>query len=105
MASALRRLISRKSPKDVALFGHTDIVKAGHPALRQKALKIQTKDIEHPKNLETVDRLVALLEETDGYGMSAPQLGISQQIAVFQITPNDIEKAGYCVNNVLGFIY
>ena len=58
------------------------IVRYGHPALRQKARKVErvTADVK-----DLVRRMVELMRASHGVGLAANQVGIPQRIAVVEI--------------------
>lgn len=65
-----------------------DIAYYGHPALRKKALEISEINDEVK---ELVQDLIDTLNEHPGWGLAAPQIGVSSRVFVTNI-PDDVES-------------
>jgi peptide deformylase len=67
-----------------------EIRKIGDPVLRKKAKKVEkiTKDTQ-----KLLDDMVATMRKANGAGLAAPQVGISQRIAVVEVPKEASEKA------------
>lgn len=63
-----------------------EIRKIGDPVLRKKAKKIDkiTKD-----TLRLLDDMLETMHKANGQGLAAPQIGVSQRIAVVEVPKND----------------
>jgi peptide deformylase len=62
--------------------GHLEIVRYGHPALRQRAARVGriTADVK-----ALVQQMVEVMHQARGLGLAANQLGIARQVAVVEI--------------------
>lgn len=72
------------------------IVRLGHPALRTPARAVSKQDIGSPQLERLVDDLVETMRAAGSVGLSAPQIGIGQQIFVYEI-PDHPEVPGDAV--------
>jgi peptide deformylase len=63
-----------------------EIKKIGDPVLRRKAKKVEkvTKDVQ-----KLIDDMLETMRAANGAGLAAPQVGISQRIAVVEIEKKD----------------
>ncbi len=59
-----------------------EIVKYGHPALRQKGAKI---DAVTPEIKKLIAAMFATMEENHGVGLAAQQVGVARQLAVIDV--------------------
>ena len=59
-----------------------DIVKYGHPALRQKGAKIESIT---PEIKKLIADMFATMEENHGVGLAAQQVGVAKQLAVIDV--------------------
>ena len=67
-----------------------DIVKIGHPVLRQRARKVNR----FGSALKTlVEDMVETMRDAPGIGLAAPQVGVSERVIVVEV-PEDEEIAG-----------
>jgi peptide deformylase len=57
-----------------------EIVKLGHPALRQCARPVARIDAQTPSLIE---RMIRIMREAHGLGLAAPQVGVSLRILVY----------------------
>ncbi len=64
----------------------TDIIRLGHPTLRQTAAPVTT--IESPEIQTLIDRLLDTVKSANGVGIAAPQVNVSLQIMVIASRPN-----------------
>lgn len=62
-----------------------DIIRMGHPTLRQIAQPYPIDDIGSPAFLELIDNLRDTLRASGGIGLAAPQVNIPLQLAVIEI--------------------
>ena len=72
------------------------IVRLGHPALRTPAQAVAKQDIASPQLERLIDDLVETMRAAGSVGLSAPQVGIGQQVFVYEI-PDDPEVPGDAV--------
>ncbi|HUO85937.1 MAG TPA: peptide deformylase [Thermoanaerobaculia bacterium] len=66
------------------------IVRLGHPALRTPAQGVPKQELGTPQLDRLVDDLVESMRAAGSVGLSAPQVGIGQQVFVYEI-PDDPE--------------
>ena len=62
-----------------------DILKMGHPALREIAQSVQPKNIQSKAIQDIIIDMIDTLEETGGIGLAAPQIGESLRIVIIKI--------------------
>ena len=62
---------------------HRDIVKLGHPILRQVARPVTR--ILAPETQRLIERMKTVMREANGLGLAAPQVGVSQRIVVYDV--------------------
>jgi len=62
------------------------IRKIGDPVLRKKAVKVEKITHETQK---LIDDMVDTMHKANGLGLAAPQIGVSQRVAVVEITDTD----------------
>jgi peptide deformylase len=72
------------------------IVRLGHPSLRTPAQAVSKQDIGTPQLERLIDDLVETMRGAGSVGLSAPQIGIGQQIFVYEI-PDHPEVPGDAV--------
>ena len=66
-----------------------EILKMGHPLLRQHAVEIYLEglDVEERNNLTIlVDQMVETMKAASGTGLAAPQVGFMDQVVVYFLT-------------------
>ena len=73
-----------------------EIVKYGHPVLRQKGAKIESLT---PEIKKLVASLLATMEKNHGVGLAAQQVGVAKQVAVIDVRavtdrPSTLERDG-----------
>lgn len=69
------------------------IVRLGHPALRTPAQAVSKQDLGSPQLERLIDDLVETMRAAGSVGLSAPQVGIGQQVFVYEI-PDHPEVPG-----------
>lgn len=69
-----------------------DILKMGHPLLRQKAKEIH--DIKAQKTQEIIHRMTEKVDALSAAGLAAPQIGESVRIIIFQVHPFTAKHKG-----------
>lgn len=63
-----------------------EILRMGHPLLRQPALEITTLERNDPDLRTLVSDMIETLEATGGgIGLAAPQIGVSMRLAIIQV--------------------
>ena len=62
-----------------------DILKMGHPALREIAQSVPPKNIQSKAIQDIIIDMIDTLEETGGIGLAAPQIGESLRIVIIKI--------------------
>jgi len=61
-----------------------DIVQAGNPILRQRALPLTVEQIRSREIQKLIDTMRTCMHEAPGVGLAAPQVGLSLQLAVIE---------------------
>jgi peptide deformylase len=66
-----------------------EIRKIGDPVLRKKAKKVEkiSKDTQ-----KLLDDMIETMHKANGMGLAAPQVGISQRIAIVEVPRDEIDK-------------
>ena len=62
---------------------HPDIVKLGHPVLRQVAKPVTR--ILAPETQRIIEKMKVTMREANGLGLAAPQIAVSQRILVYDV--------------------
>src|SRR6266478_3536104 len=62
------------------------VTRLGHPVLRQVAEIVAPEMIVRPEFQQFVDDMIETMHEYDGVGLAAPQVHVSQQVAVLEVT-------------------
>ena len=62
---------------------HKDIVKLGHPILRQVAKPVTR--ILTPETQKLIERMKVIMKEANGLGLAAPQVGASVRILIYDV--------------------
>ncbi len=65
-----------------------EVLKMGHPTLRVKAELISQEELQSPDFKQLIQDMFETMEEEQGIGIAAPQVGISKQVAIVGI-PNE----------------
>src|SRR4051812_19767595 len=63
-----------------------DVLRMGHPVLRQRAKPVEAFGTPELKQL--VQDMVETMESKSGAGLAAPQIGVSQRIVIFGVEHN-----------------
>jgi peptide deformylase len=61
-----------------------DIVQAGNPILRQRALSLTVEQIRSREIQKLIESMRACMHEAPGVGLAAPQVGLALQLAVIE---------------------
>jgi len=64
------------------------VTRLGHPVLRRVAEPVASETIARPEFQQLIDDMIETMHEYDGVGLAAPQIHISQQIAVLEVAKN-----------------
>jgi peptide deformylase len=64
------------------------VARLGHPVLRQIAEPVPAGQITTPAVQRFIDDLINTMYEYDGAGLAAPQVHVSQQIVVMEVSKN-----------------
>jgi peptide deformylase len=61
------------------------VARLGHPVLRRVADPIPVEVIARPQFQQFIDDMIETMHEYDGVGLAAPQVHVSQQVAVLEV--------------------
>jgi len=64
------------------------IARMGHPVLRQEAEPIPPEQIASPEVQDFIDDMIETMYDYDGAGLAAPQVHVSKQIVVMEVSQN-----------------
>jgi peptide deformylase len=64
------------------------VARLGHPVLRKIAEPVPLEQITTPAVQQFIDDLIETMYEYDGAGLAAPQVHVSQQIVVMEVSQN-----------------
>jgi peptide deformylase len=64
------------------------VARLGHPVLRKIAEPVPLEQITTPAVQQFIDDLIETMYEYDGAGLAAPQVHVSQQIVVMEVSRN-----------------
>lgn len=64
------------------------VSRLGHPVIRTPAQAVAKETITSPGMQRFLDDMIETMREYDGVGLAAPQVHVSQQIAVIEVTQN-----------------
>jgi peptide deformylase len=62
------------------------VSRLGHPVLRRIAELVPPELITRPEFQQFIDDMIETMREYDGVGLAAPQVHVSQQVAVLEVT-------------------
>jgi peptide deformylase len=62
------------------------VSRLGHPVLRRVAEEVPLEVIARPEFQQFIDDMIETMHEYDGVGLAAPQVHVSQQVAVLEVT-------------------
>lgn len=68
-----------------------EIVRLGHPALRQTALPVDPARLAEPELQTLIDDMIETMHAAEGVGLAAPQLGVELQLFVYLGNPESEE--------------
>jgi peptide deformylase len=66
-------------------MGILKVCRLGHPVLRKVAAPVPVEEIAMPEIQRLIDDMIETMHEYDGVGLAAPQVHVSQQIAVLEV--------------------
>jgi peptide deformylase len=61
------------------------VARLGHPVLRRVADPVPVEVIARPQFQQFIDDMIETMHEYDGVGLAAPQVHVSQQVAVLEV--------------------
>jgi peptide deformylase len=61
------------------------VSRLGHPVLRRVAEQVPVEEIATPRFQQFINDMVETMYEYDGVGLAAPQVHVSQQVAVLEV--------------------
>jgi peptide deformylase len=64
------------------------VARMGHPVLRQEAEPIPPEQITSPEVQNFIDDMIETMYDYDGAGLAAPQVHVSKQIVVMEVSQN-----------------
>ena len=64
------------------------VARLGHPAIRTPCQAVAKEAITSPAMQQFIDDMVETMREYDGVGLAAPQVHVSKQVAVIEVTGN-----------------
>ena len=64
------------------------VARMGHPVLRQEAEPIPPEQIASPEVQDFIDDMIETMYDYDGAGLAAPQVHVSKQIVVMEVSKN-----------------
>ena len=62
-----------------------EIIRMGHPVLRQKARSVEDDEIKSPDLCRLVDDMIETLDDAGGIGLAAPQVNESVRVAILNM--------------------
>ena len=64
------------------------VARLGHPVIRKPTDPLTTHEIQSPEIQRLIDDMIETMHEYSGVGLAAPQVHVSKQIAVIEVTHN-----------------
>lgn len=64
------------------------VARLGHPVIRAPSAAVPKETITSPEIQRLIDDMIATMREYDGVGLAAPQVHVSRQLAVIEVTEN-----------------
>lgn len=64
------------------------VARLGHPVIRKPSLAVPKETIGSPEIQHFIDNMIETMREYDGVGLAAPQVHVSKQMAVIEVTEN-----------------
>ena len=65
------------------------ITRLGHPTIRQEAAPISSEELHLPEIRQLIDDMVETMRDAHGVGIAAPQVHVSKQIIVIEVSPKN----------------
>jgi len=66
-----------------------DIIRLGHPVLREIAKPLREEEIGSPEIEQLIEDMIETLHNSGGIGLAAPQVNCSLQLAIVEITDSE----------------
>jgi peptide deformylase len=64
------------------------VARLGHPVIRKVAEPVPTDQIAGPETQRLIDDMIETMREYEGVGLAAPQVHVSKQLAVIEVSEN-----------------
>ncbi len=71
-----------------------EIIRMGHPVLREKARPVREDEIKSGDLCRLVDDMIETLDDAGGIGLAAPQVGVGLQVAILNM-PEGANRYGH----------
>lgn len=65
------------------------ITRLGHPAIRQEAEPVSLEELHSSEIQRLIDDMVETMRDANGVGIAAPQVHVSKQIIVIEVSPEN----------------
>lgn len=62
-----------------------EVLRMGHPTLRVKAQDVSLEELQSPEFKQLIQDMFETMEEEEGIGIAAPQIGVSKKVAIVGI--------------------
>lgn len=66
------------------------IARLGHPKIRGGAQKVSKEELHSSEMQQFIDDMLETMRHAHGVGIAAPQVEVSQQIIVMEVSPNNL---------------
>ncbi len=80
------RLVSQKGERIVSLL---KITRLGHPKIRQGTEPVSSEELHSREIQRLIDDMVETMRDANGVGIAAPQVHVSKQIIVVEVSPEN----------------
>jgi len=75
-----------------------EVLKMGHPTLRVKCNPVDPNELENPEFKNLIQDMFDTMNEEEGIGIAAPQIGVTKQVAIIGV-PKDNPRYENIENN------
>ena len=65
------------------------IIRLGHPNIRQGTEPVSLEELHSPETQRFIDDMVETMRDANGVGIAAPQVHVSKQIIVIEVSPEN----------------
>ena len=65
-----------------------DVIKMGNPILRERSVEVSMDDLATVKKQTFIDNLIATMQDENGAGIAAPQVGVLDRIFIIECVDN-----------------